>query len=114
MNHVTRDHARLIVAIVERAGLLGLHSTEQRSSLLMDLNACHANGCILDLHGLLRSGESDFKQDIAGIQRHINREAGMMESAEVYDPNTGKRSSVTFTPCYAAVVQKRRPGRTGR
>lgn len=45
----------------------------------MDLTACHANGCKLDLNKLLSFQEFDFSHDIFGIRRHLNRETGELE-----------------------------------
>lgn len=44
----------------------------------LDLVACHANGCPMDFAAMLAAGESDFVHDIAGIQRHIDRETGQL------------------------------------
>lgn len=45
----------------------------------MDLDACHSNGCPLDLEGLLHAPASDFGHDIAGIRRHIDRTTGKLQ-----------------------------------
>jgi hypothetical protein len=57
----------------------------------MDLTACHKNGCALDLIGLLDASERDFKHDIDGIQRHIDRNDGSLKDC--------------FLPRYAASQQ---------
>lgn len=46
--------------------------------LIMDLTACHKNGCPLDLVGLLDAPDADFKHDIIGIQQHIDRTDGTL------------------------------------
>ncbi len=42
----------------------------------MDVTACHANGCELDLQKLLAAPDSDFCHDVFGIRRHIDRRTG--------------------------------------
>lgn len=44
----------------------------------MDLTACHANGCPLDLHKLEHAPEGDFLHDANGIACHIDRETGQL------------------------------------
>jgi hypothetical protein len=44
----------------------------------MDLNACHCNGCPLNLRGLLEADESDLLHDLAGIRRHLDRRSGKL------------------------------------
>lgn len=46
--------------------------------ILMDLTACHANGCPLQLAQLLEAPDSDFAHDVFGIMRHIDRETGKL------------------------------------
>lgn len=45
----------------------------------MDLDACHSNGCPLDLQKLLDVPDADFGHDAFGIRRHINRRSGQLE-----------------------------------
>ena len=77
---VSRDDARLIIAIASRycAALkaLGLPPVTDRIGLEMDLTAAHANGNPLDLAAMLRGSRSDLLHDVAGIQRHIDRATG--------------------------------------
>jgi hypothetical protein len=42
----------------------------------MDLEACHASGCPLDLRGLLDAADMDYWHDISGINQHLDRETG--------------------------------------
>jgi len=46
--------------------------------LIMDLNACHSNGCPLDLPSLLVGNMEDFGHDVGGIQKYIDRETGKL------------------------------------
>jgi hypothetical protein len=50
-----------------------------RMTVLMDLEACHSNGCPLDLAGLLAARTVDLVHDVAGISRYLNRETGKLE-----------------------------------
>ncbi len=59
-----------------------------RGPVTMDITAAHANGCPLDLIGLLEAAEGDFTHDVAGILRHLDRETG--------------RLTACFTPRHAA------------
>jgi hypothetical protein len=47
--------------------------------VIMDLTACHANGCELRLLALLQADNCDFLHDVVGITHHINRETGQLE-----------------------------------
>lgn len=40
----------------------------------MDIMACHANGCRLDLLRLLDADDFTFSHDVFGIYRHIDRD----------------------------------------
>lgn len=69
-----------------------LCTIEDRLSLEMDLIACNANGCKLDLKGILTADNFNLMHDVRGIQRHINRETGKLENC--------------FVPRYALCVTK--------
>lgn len=47
---------------------------------LMDLTACHANGCRINLIKLLKAPDFDFAHDICGIRKNINRQTGVIEN----------------------------------
>ena len=47
--------------------------------LTMDLKACHANGCQLDLDALLVAGKFDFYHDLLGIERYLDRKTGQLQ-----------------------------------
>ena len=44
----------------------------------MDVTAVHANGCPLNLQGLLAADDFNFMHDVFGIGRHIDRETGTL------------------------------------
>ena len=52
---------------------------EKKQNCVMDLTACHLNGCPLNLLALLSAKELDFAHDIIGIRNHINRQTGKIE-----------------------------------
>ena len=73
------NDARLIVKITGRAQQIADRiGTEVPPQLLMDLTACHLNGCAIDLLGLLHGNDSDFVHDVWGIHRHIDRRTGVL------------------------------------
>ncbi len=75
---ITRTETALIAEIAERArrDLPALGGT--KLDLVMDLTAVHANGCRLRLQALLDAPPFDFKHDIVGIRRHIDRNTGQL------------------------------------
>jgi hypothetical protein len=86
----TRDERKIIMAIAKRfAGLVGDAYEIHMLSILMDIEACHCNGCPLDLVGLLEaSRDEDLAHDVGGISRYLNRDTGKLEG--------------WFTPRYAS------------
>ena len=48
-------------------------------SRMMDVTACHLNGCPLKLDALLAAEEFDFAHDVFGIGRHIDRRNGTLK-----------------------------------
>jgi hypothetical protein len=89
----SRESAQLlsIVQRFERAagGMLG----PDRIQVLMDLEACHENIVPLDLDRMLdpSTRDQDVVHDVAGISRHINREALTLE--DHFLPRLAKRSA---------------------
>lgn len=61
-------------ALLTRLGLV----PPKRSDLLMDVAACHSNGCSLKLQSLLDADDANFLHDVAGIVRHIDRTTGKL------------------------------------
>lgn len=76
----SRTEVMVMKSIVERyERLIGVANVD-RLSTMMDLEACHCNGCPLDLISLLEAaGDADLAHDVAGITRHLNRETGRLE-----------------------------------
>lgn len=79
---VTRDEAHTIRAIVERADTMAREVNDgegvDKLSLAMDLTACHANGCPLELERLLAADDFNFAHDVFGIMRHMDRRTGRL------------------------------------
>jgi hypothetical protein len=73
---ITKEEFALVVRIAERASVE--HKLDYRRAL-MDVTACHANGCPLDLAELLIAEPLDFAHDVWGIRWHINRDTGQLE-----------------------------------
>ncbi len=82
--NATRHELELIIAIVERferlmGEPLGTGSMPTRMELMMDIEACHSNGCPLDLVSLLEAARDlDFAHDVGGIYRHLDRRTGKL------------------------------------
>lgn len=74
----TKSDAATIDQIVQRAVDTYGSDHIDRMTLTMDLSAAHANGCPLDLDGLLTAEPFDFAHDVAGINRHIDRDTGRL------------------------------------
>lgn len=76
----TKEDALLIAEIGVRATAMAaqLDRTYDPLAAIMDVTACHANGCPLDLQALLDSEPYDFVHDVFGIRAHIDRDTGRM------------------------------------
>lgn len=72
----TVQEIALVGKIIDRAEALGFDQSRPRT--VMDLIACHANGCPLDLAALADAPDSDLMHDVAGIARHIDRTTGAL------------------------------------
>ena len=81
----TKEEIQTIGNIVDRYmefhHSLGIPKKLQRPrmDLLMDVEACHCNGCKLNLKGLLEAKDFDFIHDLVGIQEHIDRRTGQLQ-----------------------------------
>lgn len=86
---VSKEEQKTIMAIVKRyCDVVGDALELRPISMMLDLKACHSNGCPLDLEAMLAAPrDSDIVHDISGIERHLNRETGKLEGG--------------FTPRYA-------------
>lgn len=77
----TKDEIKLISEIARRAiGMVaGTDVTYDMQDAMMDIEACHCNGCPLDLSKLAGAPATDFAHDVFGIRRHLNRRTGKLE-----------------------------------
>lgn len=91
----TREDVDRIGRIVRRAEAIAKSAGTplDRVSLNMDLLACHANGCPLDLAGLEAADDPNLAHDVFGIHRHLDRETGALGGC--------------FLPRYAARAEAR-------
>ena len=73
----TREEARLIMGIAKRTAAHAAHGFDLLACE-MDITACHANGCPLDLARLLAAEDFNFAHDVYGIMAHIDRSTGKL------------------------------------
>ena len=73
---IKEEDAEIIVKIVERAE--NRHKDVDTLELMMDLTACHLNGCQLDLKALLGYDDFNFAHDVFGISKNICRNTGVL------------------------------------
>ncbi len=74
----TKEESEIIRKIVARVEGLGNRPFDATTTW-MDIEACHSNGCPLDLEKLLNAPDFDFSHDVYGIEHHINRRTGALE-----------------------------------
>ena len=77
----TKHEYEIIHEIASRARVIALkqgHDIPLRD-WLMDIEACHCNGCRLKLSELAQANPFDFTHDVFGIRQHINRSNGQLE-----------------------------------
>jgi hypothetical protein len=85
---ITSEEHDLLMQVVSRAIRELRDYPDEPRTLIMDLNACHSNGCPLDFAGLLKATLYEFGHDIYGIRKAIDR-------------RTGKLTEDVFMPRYA-------------
>lgn len=71
--HIISEIAARAVALAKRHGV-----AYPKMTAVMDLMACHANGCPLRLRDLLAADDGNFAHDVFGIRDHINRDTGAL------------------------------------
>jgi len=59
---------------LEKMGVRMGDKEQLRLTVVMDLDACHANGWPLDLDAMLTGRSVDMMHDISGINQHLNRD----------------------------------------
>lgn len=86
----TNEEFDLALSIVERGQSLRLklgYDSFITMPAVMDIIACHKNGCPLKLQELYEASDGNFSHDFFGIRQHIDRETGKLTDG--------------FTPRYA-------------
>lgn len=78
--NATKFEMEIILEIADRAETLarkayGVQEFD-KTSLVMDLDACISNGCPLRLDALRDADDSNFSHDVFGITRHMDRQTG--------------------------------------
>lgn len=102
---VTRQESRDIGAIAKRAVKLLIDykieepaNTTQKAELtrdiVMDITACHANGCKLQLGRLRHADDANFGHDVLGIRRFIDRKTGKIPE-HLFWPRCGAHVEVS-------------------
>ncbi len=86
--NTTPKEAELIEKIVDRFVDESSNPVKNTLVIEMDITACHCNGCLLDLEGLLNADDFTFFHDVMGIRTHINRRTGKIERE--FRPRTAK------------------------
>lgn len=78
----TEDAERIAKIVARAASYLNIESQlySSRLDLSMDITACHANGCLLELESLLDADKFNFLHDVTGISRHIDRRTGKLRN----------------------------------
>ncbi len=75
----TKAEFPVIAKIAKRAvAMAGSGNEYPHMDALMDIEACHSNGCPLKLDALLAADDVNFAHDVFGIRRHIDRETGKL------------------------------------
>lgn len=75
---ISKADAKLITKILDRAQILGDLQPKNRLNTEMDITAAHANGTPLRLADWLAADDFNFRHDLYGIDRHVNRETGKL------------------------------------
>lgn len=93
MNTLTRpqftasvEETKLIVKIAKRAVKMARaigSKTYSQMTAVMDVEACHCNGCPLKLDALLKADDFNFSHDVFGIAAHIDRTTGELQDCFV-------------------------------
>ena len=100
----TKAEQQLIDKILERLFLEGINekSVKARAHWEAIMNACHSNGCPLDLEKLLSADDLDFYHDMYGIKKHIDYNTGILK--DFFEPRCARRGASADQP---ALTKKR-------
>lgn len=78
----TKEENKMINKIVDRFFTFEelKNSNIPRTVVMMDLTACHLNGCPLKLEELLNADDFNFIHDVFGIGDNIDRDTGKLKN----------------------------------
>jgi hypothetical protein len=76
------EEAELESKIARRAVTMArqLKTEYKLMDCIMDLDACHNNGCPLKLQELLNAEDVNIAHDVGGIHNNLNRKTGQLEN----------------------------------
>lgn len=74
----SREETKIVAQIAKRAAAMALEDGVEYDHMtaMMDIEACHSNGCPLRLDALLAADDGTFGHDVYGIRRFIDRSTG--------------------------------------
>lgn len=72
----TREESEIISKIARRAS--EMDHRYPLTDYCLDIEACHCNGCPLDLERLLKADDFNFAHDVFQIRSHLNRKTGKL------------------------------------
>ena len=87
---VSTEDARLIARIATRAQKI--NPEYDGVTVAMDLTACHANGCALDLAAMHKADKAALMHDVIGINSHLNHDTGKLSGH--FEPRFTLREAV--------------------
>jgi hypothetical protein len=91
---ISKSDSEKLIKIVDRAkAKLGSIQYSYRE-MMMDLTACHANGCRLDLDAMLAASEFDLMHDVLGIRNHLDRKTGRLMN--FFEPRLAVKVSMSM------------------
>ena len=70
----------LVNQIIKRAREENVINNSERQHYIMNLIAANANGCPIDFEKLLNAPPFDFKHDIYGIEKNIDKKTGEIKN----------------------------------
>lgn len=96
---ITPEDREIVARIGRRVAELYVERGEEILSsdvvigVLMDLTACHANGCPMDFARLENADDFNLLHDVAGIARHLDRSTG--ELTDMFRPRFAKKEEAS-------------------
>ena len=89
----SKEEMELESKIADRAVTMAYEnnfSYVEKLDIVMDIDACHNNGCPLKLQELLDADNTNFAHDVFGIRANFNRKTGKLENC--FDPRYSDNS----------------------